>query len=141
MAEEMLETEGFNELISNLEKLGKKETNKIIRKSLRKAAKEAVLPAVKSRVPVDSGKLKKAIVIRGMPRSRKRIGILVKIKSREAVGLSETSKGYYPAVIEYGTKKRAAKSYMRTGIAASRARAIKIIGSTMKILMLEAMRK
>lgn len=98
-----------------LEGLGRR-ANPVTRTVLRKSARR-LRSAIASRTPVDRGDLKREmkrakIVSQG---GRRGIRIGVAMPEREALGIPADAKGYYPAVIEYGSKKRGipANSYIR----------------------------
>ena len=57
-------------LIKSLNELSSKEARKIVSKAARSAAKQILLPAARSRAPVDTGALKRNIKIRAIGRSK-----------------------------------------------------------------------
>ncbi len=103
-------------------RLGPKLEKKIMRPVLRKAAKR-IRPAIAQAAPVDTGRLKAALAtapIRSI-RSRTQIRIVVKMPERDALGIPDGAKGYYPYAIEYGCTKKsgrvvAARSYIRATV-------------------------
>jgi hypothetical protein len=58
-----------------------------------------------------------------------RVGISIRTPRRARLGISKEAKWYYPAHIEFGTKRTPAKPYMRTAAQQKRGEALQIIRS------------
>jgi HK97 gp10 family phage protein len=93
-----------------LKGLPTKVQKKVSRNATRKAAKEIVLPAARSRTPVDTGELEESLVVRAVKRSRTRFGHYVGTKEGHYRGDQ-----FYGAFIEFGTKERRHKSGKAVG--------------------------
>ena len=103
------------ELQQKLKRLEIQLQRKIVRGAMRKAMKP-VLASAKSFVAVDQGWLKSSLHIKS--RTRKgRTKVYVATGTREDLGIPSDAKGYYPAVLEYGTRTRAPQSYLRRAMA------------------------
>lgn len=100
---------GVAEIDSLLKQLPQKLAKKVIRKAIRAANKKTRKDA-QGNAPVDSGKLKKAIKLVALKRSRNRIGITVRVDGKDFEG-----EEFYPAVQEYGSPEAGipATGYMR----------------------------
>lgn len=121
---------GDKALQKKFAKLHLKAQKKVFLKANRKAAK-VLLKSIKSKAPVDTGALKRNIKIRKIDRSRTKIGLTIRTGTREEMGISEKSKWYYPAIVEYGNPKKQlpAKSYMRAGFNSAESQARKVLAS------------
>ena len=96
---------------------------KIVRASMRKAMK-VVKDRAQALVPVDTGKLRNSI--RQMSRTKRGISrAYVATGTREELGIPPDAKGFYPAVIEYGTRERPAHSYLRRAMEEKRTEVIR----------------
>jgi len=110
--------EGLQQTIKALKGFEPILQKKILRKVLRKATKP-VLEKARALVPVDTGKLQKNMKVRAVGQGkRKRRGLLgasVRTPTRDTLGIDPDDRGYYPAVLEYGSAKRniPAKAYLR----------------------------
>jgi len=105
---------GDAELQRKLKRIAFQAQRKIVRAALRKSMKQ-VKDRAQALVPVDSGLLRNSI----HQKSRTKRGIsraFVATGTREQLGIPSDAKGYYPAVIEYGTRTRAPKSYLRRAL-------------------------
>ncbi len=88
----------LNKIQNALEKLPKRARSKVIRQSLRRAAKAHLLPRVKATTPRgETGKLKKTVKVRAMKRSRKAIGIHVAWYGEKTLGPK-----FYAGFVEHG---------------------------------------
>ena len=117
---------GDKKLQAKLKKLEFKLQKKIVRNALSRA----ILPVrnkAKSLAPYDSGLLKQSIKRK---RGSKKGMAYAKIVTgtRLELGIPIDAKGYYPAAIEYGTSKQAAKPFMRVALAQLRTHVIKKTG-------------
>ena len=105
---------GDAELQRKLKRIAFQAQRKIVRAALRKSMKQ-VKDRAQALVPVDSGLLRNSI----HQKSRTKRGIsraFVATGTRDQLGIPSDAKGYYPAVIEYGTRTRAPKSYLRRAL-------------------------
>lgn len=97
--------------LSKLDRFDAKEKKKILRKTLREAAKFILLPTTKSMAPTDEGTLKKSLKVRAIKNGRFR-------RKRKAVGVGVmnvdkslfTGSQFYLGFLEYGTKPRKTKA-------------------------------
>lgn len=89
---------GDKALNRKLQRLAGPVAKKIVRQAARIAVKP-VLSAARNTVPVRSGKLRRAIKIRALPRSRTRVGVRVTLGDQEFTG--ET---FYGGFQEWGWK-------------------------------------
>lgn len=79
--------------------------------SMRKAAKQ-LLSFSKNMAPRKSGLLVSKMRVRVMKKkSRGEVAFVVKTGNRSEMGISGDAKGYYPAIQEYGNKKRGIKGF------------------------------
>jgi HK97 gp10 family phage protein len=106
---------GFGHLLDSFSKLDTAIQGKILRVALR-AGGNWVLKESKRLCPIRSGKLKRSLKLRAMKRRRGRVGYRIMTGTREELGISEDDKGYYPAMVELGTRKMPAKSYLRAAV-------------------------
>lgn len=118
-------------LIGN-KRLEKKLANlerKIGKKVMRDSAIEAMEPVkdlAKARCPVDTGRLKNSIKVVAYSGDRGRIqSAQVRTGTRKQLRIKANAKYYYPAAIEYGTRKRAARSFLRSALGDLRTSVIK----------------
>lgn len=105
---------GDKKLQAKLARLAIQSQRKIVRTAMRKAMKP-VKERAQALVPVDSGALRDSI----RQKSRTKRGIsraFVSTGTREELGIPSDAKGFYPAVIEYGTRTRPAKPYLRRAL-------------------------
>lgn len=109
-----------HEMLAMLGMVPTKVANDIQRKILR-AATKLLKPIAESRIPVHTGRLKKAgLNVRRQPGlKRGDIGFELQTPTRAKLGISPEDKGYYPAHLELGHKTAsggqvAARSYLRS---------------------------
>jgi len=115
-----MELEGIENLIDEVEKLGK-QGSKIENKALKEAG-EVVKDAIVKEVPVKTGKLKKSISVSGIKR-----------KSGEPyVQVSPGKDGWYGKFVEFGTVKMKAKPFMEPGYENSKDAALDTIQEELK---------
>lgn len=94
---------GDKQLLRMLNQLKTKDSKKIVRTAARRAAK-LIVPAAKRYAPVNTGELRRAIKVRALPRSRKRIGVRVMIGNENFQG-----KTFYGSFQEWGWKSGSRK--------------------------------
>ena len=114
---------GDKELIRRFNALPAKAEKKVFRQAARKVAK-MILVSAKQKCPVRTGALKESLKVKAMKRSRNRIGILIGSGSDEPVLSGDT---FYSAFVELGTKKTAAKSFLRPALEQNRARGMEML--------------
>lgn len=102
-----IKLEGAKELEKKLKSLEPKIAKKLVRQSLRKAAKP-ILAVARTKCPVDTGTLKKSIKIRAMRRKKNSFGVLVGTALKWFTGDT-----FYGAFVEFGTSKMSARPFMR----------------------------
>ena len=115
---------GSTSLELAMHRLEKTMQKKIMRKALREEAKR-LRETIREKVPKDTGNLAKKMQVRSMRRSRVRFGVVVRTPPADKLkGIPRTPNtkkpGYYPAHLELGTKRQAAKPYMRPSLDAHR---------------------
>lgn len=114
MAKVTFRLDGVDELLRKLAKLEKgSEVRKVIRQSLRQAAKPLLSTARQIAPEGESGRLRRGLKIRSARRSRRGIGVVVRPGTRSELGIPATAKGYYPAHIEVGTKSVEETRFLR----------------------------
>lgn len=106
---------GDKKLERKLKRMALATQRKIVRAGINKAMKQ-VKDRAKELVPVDTGKLRDSI----KQKRRTRRGIsraMVVTGTREELGIGANERGFYPAVLEYGTRDRTARPYLRAALA------------------------
>lgn len=113
-------------------------------KALREAGKAALRPVAalaKTRVPVASGRLKASIKVATFSEHRGRtIGAAVITGTRKQLHIAADDKYYYPFAIEYGSKKRAPDSFLRTSLADKKTTALAIFRDELRRQVLLAVK-
>lgn len=99
MAAPRIVVTGFKEIDAKLQKLEYRVQRKLTRQSLRKAAKEIILPEARARAPHDTGKLESEIRVRAAKRSRSGFGYVVgfdpkRINREEAIYFNAQEFGF-----------------------------------------------
>ena len=100
------------------------------KKIIRNAINRAILPVrdkAKALVPFDTGLLEQSIKRKTSSRKGK-ASARIRTGTRSELGIPLDAKGYYPAIVEYGTSTQPAYSYMRAAITALRSHVIKKTG-------------
>lgn len=124
-----------DDVFRELKKVSKIIGRKILRQALRAGAKP-IRDSVRSLAPRGkTGRLKKHIKVLAARRSRRGPGMVVRTGTRKEMRIRANAKGYYPAVQEYGSDKRniQAVRFMRRGFRDNQGRAVKIIGTEIKM--------
>jgi len=122
---------GDTRLGKQLAKLEARIQKKIVRKALRTAGK-MVLADARARVPVDTGALKKGLKLRAVKSRGGFVGVHITTPRRDELGIPQSAKHYYPAVLEYGAENHPARPYLRPALDANRSKAIEIIRSEIR---------
>jgi len=106
---------GGKECLAMLQRIPAKDAKRAIRKGTRKGAR-FLLAAARERAPVNTGLLRRKLTIKGL-RRKNQLGSMVVGGTREQMGIDAKSRGYYPAVKEYGSRKtnQRAIKYMQRG--------------------------
>lgn len=115
-----------------LDQLGKGVANKITRNALRVGSK-GMLRTTIAHAPVDTGLMKASLTMRPLKRKRGRIGFYIGFKNVDAL-LEKSNRNpfnkkryFYPAVVEYGSKNRTPKPFMRPAFEQHKEFALKAI--------------
>ena len=140
-----LRGEGFKELLKLLNRLPERAGKKAMRKA-HAAAGAVVRMAVKRLVPVRSRTLKKSIGVR-VKRFTSGFDYHVIIGPRRGQKFVTTFEGRktsptkYAHLVELGTPRMPARSFLRAGLEQSKARAIRVLGEKMgKAIEVEALK-
>lgn len=123
---------GDEQVAAALGKLPGKVQKKLVRKAMRPPGK-VILQKVKAATPVRHGVLRKSLKLRALKRSRFRMGMMIPLPTRDALGISATARSYYPTALEYGWKDRyghqhPARSYIRGPVNANQAWYVRQVG-------------
>ena len=105
---------GDKDLQRKLNRLAIQSQRKVVRPAMRKSMRP-VLKSAQALVPVESGRLRDSLhqkqrTIKGITRAYVATG------TREALGIAADEKGFYPAVIEYGSRNHPERSYLRRAL-------------------------
>lgn len=110
---------GDKELQTKFRLLPIKVQRKLLRQGMRKAGK-LVRDEARRLVPVDTGALKKSLKVRAAIRKRGSFGARIMTGERAELGIDPGASGYYPAVVEFGSKTQPAQPYLRAAADAKR---------------------
>lgn len=103
-----MQIDGLDAFKKGLRALDKKIAGKVVRTSLRRGMK-TIQVAVKAACPVDTGALKRSIVVRAS-KARRRGIISIEVRIGEGDFKGDT---FYGAMIEYGTIRMPARPFIR----------------------------
>jgi HK97 gp10 family phage protein len=131
---------GEKALQRKLKRLAGPAQRKIVMKALREGGRP-VLAAAKARVPVATGRLRKSLRLRKRRTSGSFFGMEVRTGTREELGISPDSKGYYPMSVEFGHAGVAARPFLRPAMDGQRSKALRIIGREIAAGILREARK
>ena len=101
---------------------------KLQKRAFKDAAKRAlvsVLADARRRVPVKSGRLKRSLKIKPLKGG---IGAIVSTGTRKALRIDANDPYYYPAAIEYGTKGKDARPFLRPALLNRTEEVLRIFG-------------
>ena len=127
-----LKIEGFEEVFKTLDTLDDKLQGKIMRPALRVGA-TIIEKAAKAKSPVGiTGKNKRFIKVKALKRSRKTIGVMIQTGTREQLGIPRDEFGYYPMVLEFGSKNQKKDPFMKPALQQNHAKATSAIGKEVK---------
>lgn len=137
--------EGLAYLNKKLLELEPKLQRKTLGKALKKAGKP-VLQETKRLVPVDTGRLRTALKLRSKGPSKKRPhqqSVSVATPTRKQLKMRADEKGYYPAVLEYGSASRKIqpRPYLRPALANQKEQALATLKSELARGVIEAATK
>ena len=122
-----LEVKGFKAVIKTFNVLDDNLQRKVLRQALRSGAK-IIQKAAKAKSPVGiTGNNKKFIKIKSLKRSRVTVGVAVVTGTREQLGIPRDEFGYYPMVLEYGSKHVKKQPFMKPALEQNREKVIKEI--------------
>lgn len=130
-----IKLEGAKELEKQFKSLEPKIAKKLVRQSLRKAAKP-ILAAARTKCPVDTGELKKSIKIRAMKRRKNSFGVLIGTALKWFVG-----DAFYGAFVEFGTSKMSARPFMRPAFDEKKGEAEQILVQEIREGLSEAVKR
>lgn len=99
---------------------------KVLRPAMRKGARP-ILQDAKVGAPVRLGRMKKTLKIRAMKRSRNRIGVMIQTGTRAQLGIDANDPYYYPMAVETGTRRMAARPFMRPALKKNKAKTMGIL--------------
>jgi len=122
---------GLKDALATITKLDKKTGGKILRTAVRDSAK-IIKKQAQQNAPVGTGALKRTMRVRKFKtRNRQQVTVGVMTGKRVKLNIGEGSKYYYPAAIEYGSKKRNIQPshFMRRALESKSAEAIQTMGS------------
>ena len=114
---------GDEALSKKFKSLEKAVQGKMLLPAMREAMKP-VLSAARAAAPRDKGMLARKIKLSSVRLRGKGKGIAVRTPTRAQLGIPKGAKGYYPAHLEYGTRKMAARPYMRPALETNRSRVL-----------------
>jgi HK97 gp10 family phage protein len=124
--------EGGRELDRALKKLPRALARKIIRQSLREAARPIVEEA-KSRAPVLTGQMRDSLRVRAGKRRKGQASMAVQTKDGDYAGDT-----FYAAFYEYGTSRQPARPFMRPAFDARVHEAVRIVSDALRRRITEA---
>lgn len=116
-----------------LKKMDKKLARKIMRQAL-KDAMEPVKVLAKNRAPVDTGLLRRSIRTAASV-NQKRAAAFVRTGTRKQLRIPLDADYYYPAGIEYGTRKTPARSFLRSALGNLRHSVLRKVGENIRRLL------
>lgn len=105
---------GDRELSKKLARLNFKIQTSFIRKALKSGGK-ILLVEVKSRAHEKTGALRRGLKLQRLKKRFGSIGVQVVTPTRGKLDIAPDAKGYYPAVLEYGSVNQPPNSYLRAG--------------------------
>ncbi len=139
-----------------LNDIGKAASTKVVRKALKEGSK-SMLNTTRNMAPVDSGLMKKSLTVLALKSKPGRVGFRIGFKNvQQIVERSTFGRGigprrqhankkqkrhFYPAVVEYGTKTKPAKPFMRPAFQRNKEGAMKIINEELRIGITEAAKR
>ena len=117
---------GDKEIVRKLKRLADAVQNRVVKLASKKAIKP-MLARVKSLTPVDTGRLRDSLKAVANKPSRGFVGYRVQPGNRKELGIDPQDKAFYPVVVEFGTDKVPAKSYLRAGFKSTESTSRKIL--------------
>lgn len=126
-----LDIKGAKRLNRKLDRMGTTAGRKVVRPAMR-AALVPVVQSAKAFAPVDSGRMRQSI--KAFVTNSRRDGIdgRVRTGTRRQLRIPADAKYYYPAAIEFGSRRMSARSFLRRAVTARKREALKILGAGIK---------
>lgn len=121
-----IEMLGAPELQAALKDLPIAVQRKIVRAALREAGRP-MLSDAKTKVPVDTGKLRDSLKLRALKPKRGSFGVRIATGTRQELGIKADDPYYYPMAVETGTRKMSPRSFLRWAFQKNKTRALTII--------------
>lgn len=108
---------GLAALDRKLANLPRKTERKVVKQSIKKSA-AVIQNEIVARTPVDTGTLKREMAKKRNIRTLKKrrdgsLGMRIASPKREALGIDEDDKFYYPSAVEFGTSELPGQHVMR----------------------------
>lgn len=125
-----LKLTGSGITLKKLERAAQRVQHKEIRDEL-KSAMHPALELARQRASVQSGRMRRWLSITARSNRKGAIAAL-SAGTRRALRIPESSKYYYPAAIEYGTRFMRAKPFLRNSLADKRGEIMSAIRSTIR---------
>lgn len=126
-----VELDGLDQALRSVREMGRRAGGKVLRTAARDGAK-VIKRQVAEMVPMKTGKLKRTLRVRKFrTKQRNTVVIGVMTGKRVKLGIKEGAKYYYPAAVEYGTKYRQARPFMRPALRRSDAQARRVFARTL----------
>jgi len=126
-----MKLEGFEDVLKTLDTLTDKMQKKAMRPALR-AGSKIIQKAAKAKSPTLSGKNKRFIKVKSLRRSRNIVGVAIQTGTREQLGIPRDKFGYYPMILEYGSKDQKKQPFMKPALEENRVKATAAIGKKLK---------
>lgn len=123
---------GDKALTRKLNKLPNRVQKKVVRQSMRKAAKP-LLTLIKQAIGeirvtgIHTDPLKRGMKIKSVKRSRTRVGVEIVTPRRQELDIADSDKSYWPANIELGTSKSPPRKFIRDTVDSNRIQTMNII--------------
>ena len=140
MVDPVVKLIGDKRLARKFKNMEPKLQKKILRSSLRKAARP-IQQAAKQNVPVQSGDLRRSIKIRAAKRSRRtrnQVGIRISTNSGDNLFQGQT---FYGGFLEFGTSRIAPVAFMKRAFDETRGQVMAIMREETKTAIREASRR
>ena len=124
---------GDKKLLAKLKKLEHRMQGKVLREAMR-SSMEPVKKLAITRAPVLTGALRKSIKIAAYSRKGV-IGASVRTGTRKQLKIPDNAKYYYPAAIEYGTRKTEGSSFLRSSLFDRKGQVLNNVASEIKKIL------
>jgi len=123
---------GDKALTRKLNKLPNRVQKKVVRQSMRKAAKP-LLTSIKHAIGEirvtgeHTDRLRRGMKIKSVKRSRSRLGVEIITPRRQELDIADSDKSYWPANIELGTRNAPPQKFIRDTVDSNRTQTMGII--------------